>query len=126
VYELLKDTAPAPTAAIMHPRTSVGYAKLADTTGQPMRRPQMIESLPFLSTTGVSITEEEGASGAIASRVYVGHYPHLYVGIRSALRVEVLRELFASNYQFAFLAHLRADVQLAHVESFATLRGIIP
>jgi hypothetical protein len=47
------------------------------------------------------------------------------IGVLSQLRIEVLRELFAGNHQYAFLAHLRADVQLAHPQSFAEIVGVL-
>lgn len=85
----------------------------------------MLEALPFLSTTSVAINDTQGTA-VNASKVYAGYYPDLFVGVRCELRVEVLRERVADNHQYAFVAHLRADVQLAHPESFGMLIGIIP
>jgi hypothetical protein len=48
------------------------------------------------------------------------------LGMRLDARVEALRELLAANYQLAFFVSLRADVQFAHLESFAQIEGIIP
>ena len=46
---------------------------------------------------------------------------------RLALAVAgLLRERFAENMQYGFLAHLRMDVAVAHPESFCKLIGIIP
>src|SRR5688572_1725037 len=45
------------------------------------------------------------------------------IGIRTSLRIEVLRELHAGNMQYGFLAHLRAAVRLAHPESFSIVTG---
>ena len=36
------------------------------------------------------------------------------------------KERYVDNFQFAFLAFLRADVQLAHAESFSMVERIIP
>lgn len=123
--ESLLDNAPAPNAAIMHPRTETAFAKLKDTTNQPMARPQMLASLPFLSTTSVEINEVQGTSSN-ASRIYTGFFPDLFLGIRSQLQIVVARERFVDAWQFAFVAVLRADVQLAHPESFSMQVGIIP
>lgn len=125
IFENQLDNAQAPTAAIMHPRTQTALAKLKDTTNQPLAAPPMIEGLPFLSTTGISITDTQGTS-TNASRLYVGNFADLFIGVRSELRVEVLRERFGEFHQYGFIAHLRADVQLAHPESFAQVIGIIP
>lgn len=126
LYENMLDNAPGATAAIMHPRTEVAFAKLKDSQNQPLQRPPMVANLPFLSTTGVEINETQGSSGAIASRIYAGHYPHLLIGVRTSLRVEILKELFAGNHQYGFIAHLRADIAVEHPESFSMLVGIIP
>lgn len=128
VYEILRDNAPAPTAAIMNPRTEVAFSKLLDSTYQPLRRPPMIETLPFLSTTGIPITDATDASPETTngSKVLVGYFPHALVGIRSSLRIEILKERFAEFLQYGFVAHVRMDVQVEHAESFAELHHIIP
>jgi len=55
-----------------------------------------------------------------------GDFSQLFVGIRSELRVEVLRERFADNLQYGFLAWMRADIALAHAESFQQVTDILP
>ena len=50
----------------------------------------------------------------------------MIVGIRHNTIVEVLRERYADNFQFGFLAHTRVDVQVEHPESFAMISGISP
>jgi HK97 family phage major capsid protein len=47
------------------------------------------------------------------------------IGLRSSLRIEVLKERYAEYHQYAFIAHMRGDVQLAHKASFCRLKGII-
>ena len=42
------------------------------------------------------------------------------------MRIEVLRERYADNLQYGFLAYLRADVAVTHAASFGKLIGIIP
>ena len=44
--------------------------------------------------------------------------------IRSSLRVEISRELFAANHQVVFIAHLRADVVAERNAHFTKLTGI--
>ena len=49
------------------------------------------------------------------------------IGIRNRLRIEVLKERYADNFpNSAFVAHMRADVQLALPKSFGRLIGITP
>jgi hypothetical protein len=42
------------------------------------------------------------------------------------MTVEVARELFRSNYQYAFFSHLRFDMQVTHPQSFGRLICVIP
>lgn len=114
-----------PTAAIMAPRTSTTISKFKDTTTQPLVRPQALANLPFLATTQIPVDETQGTSGD-ASRIITGHFPELWIGTRRSLRIEVLKERYAENFQYGLLAFLRADVQLAHAESFCQIVGIIP
>lgn len=113
------------TGLIMAPRTSTAYAKLKDSTGQPLRKPEAISTLPFMTTTIVPINQTQG-SASNASCVIAGDFTQMFIGVRTELRIELLRELFAENHQYAFVAHMRADVQLVTPESFAVLKGIIP
>lgn len=114
-----------PTAAIMAPRTLIAFDKLKDTTNQPMRRPVSIESLPFLAGTSMPVNETQGTA-VNASTIIVGNFAELLLGFRNQLRIEVLKERYAENLQYGFIAHLRVDVQLAHPASFVKLIGILP
>lgn len=89
--------------SIMAPRTKADLAKLVDTTGQSLRKPQSIESLPMRATTQVPV-DETYMTRSDATRIITGDF---FVGIRSELRVEVLKERFADNLQYGFLAWLR-------------------
>ena len=71
------------------------------------------------------ITETQGTA-TDASTILVSNWSRLLIGIRSDVRVDVLKERHADNYQFEFLVHMRADVAVEHAESFAELIGVIP
>ena len=114
-----------PTAAIMAPRTATAIAKLKDTTNQPLRRPEALVNLPFLQTTRIPINETQGTA-TNASRIIVGNYAELMIGMRTSLRIEILKERYAEYLQYGFLAYLRADVQLVHPASFCQVVGVIP
>ncbi len=115
-----------PAAAIVAPRTLTKSAKLKDTLGQPMRKPDLIANLPFLATTGVPITQTQGTSGAIASEAIVGDFTQLMFGLRTSLRIQLLHERFlGDNMQLGFLADLRLDVALRHPASFCEVVGIL-
>jgi len=123
---MLAANANEPTAAIMAPRTATEFDELVDTTGQPLQRPRSIENLPFLSTTLVPTDDGEEAPAEVPSSVFVGDYSQLWIGIRTAFRLEVLREMFADTMQIAFLAHLRADIQVAQPKAFVEIPGFLP
>lgn len=111
--------------AILAPRTNIALAKLKDDNKQPLQIPPALRNVRFLPTTKVPVNETQGGASN-ASRVVLGDYSQCWIGMRLEARVEVLRELLAANYQLAFLVHLRADVQFAHLESFCQITGIIP
>jgi HK97 family phage major capsid protein len=121
---MLDANAQMPTAAIMPPRTWAKIGKLKDTTNQPLVRPGIISDLPLLHTTSLPVNETQGTSN-VASRIILGHYPELYIGVRSEMRVELLKERYADFLQYAFLVHLRADVALAHAASFSQVIGVL-
>jgi len=112
-------------ALIMAPRTHRVFAGLADTTGQPLRRPFSIENIPFLETSQVPIDQTQGTAGN-ASSIYLGDFADLVIGVRSRLQVEVLKERYADNMQVGFLIHLRADIQAWREQSLCRIVGIIP
>lgn len=112
-----------PTAVILAPRTNKEVNLLKSSTFEPLPRPKAIENLPFLVTSKLPITETQGTSNA-ASRAVMGYFPDVLIGIRSQLRIEILREKFADKLQYGILAHLRADVAVAHAANFCNIVGI--
>jgi HK97 family phage major capsid protein len=120
---LLDDNAPDPTAALISNREWATLAKLEDSTGQSLRRPPAIEDLPFLTTSAIPTNLGGGTNESLA---FVGYFPDLILGMRSELQIEVLKELYAGQHQYAFVAHLRLDTGVFHDESFARLLGITP
>jgi HK97 family phage major capsid protein len=126
VYEMESDNSESPTGMVMHPRTRQTIAKLKDTTNQPLAIPPVLTSIPQLVTTSVPITQVQGTSGSVCSTIVMGDFKQLMFGVRQELRVDIARDRFIENLQYAFVAHLRADIAVAHPESFAKLIGILP
>ncbi len=112
-----------PTACIISPRTNKQISLLKDTLNQPLRRPEGLANLPFLVTSKLPINEVQGGSSA-ASRAVMGYFPDVLFGIRSALQIEILREKYADKLQYGILAHLRADVAVAHAANFCNIVGL--
>jgi HK97 family phage major capsid protein len=122
---LADNNAQPTTAMIMAPRTAASLSKLQDQVDQPLRRPDSLVGLPFFPTTQVGVTDVvTDTTHSDASRVYAGAWPDLVIGLRSEMRVEVLRERFIDYYQVGFLAHMRLDIALYHEKSFAQLINI--
>lgn len=58
------------------------------------------------------------------SEVYTGDWDKLLIGMRTELSIRFLQERFIDNLQYAFLAHPRADVQLAQPAAFVVDTGL--
>ena len=111
-----------PNAHIVAPRTVTSLSKLKNTAGDYLAPPAGM--LPMLATNQVPANLTVGTSSD-ASEVYTGQWDQLMVGIRTSFRLEFLRERFlADNLQYAFLAYMRADVQLAQPAAFVVDRGV--
>lgn len=117
--------APAVTAFCENPRTTRDVGLLVDSTGQPLMKPNLIEQIPVLSTTSIPTTDEQGSSGAVASRIYAGYWPYLIWGVRHALTVEVNRSTYASEYQLQVIATMRGDWQISYPEGFCVIDGVL-
>lgn len=113
------------TALCMAPRTKYALANLQDTTNQPMQAPALVSQVPILSSTNFPVDETQGTA-TDASTILLGDFSRCLIGVRSELRIEVLRERYADNYQFGILAAMRADVAVEQPASFVELIGITP
>jgi HK97 family phage major capsid protein len=114
-----------PNAQVQAPRTETSLSKLKEaTTNAYLRPPATLDGIPRLNTKQVPINLTVGTS-TDCSEIYTAQWDQLMVGIRTDLRIEFLRERFLSdNLQYAFLAYLRADVQLAQPTAFVVDTGI--
>lgn len=123
LYEIWVDNGADPTGMVMHPRTLQTIAKFKEGgTLSPLVMPPVLASIPIYRTTGLSITLAPGT----ATSIVLGDFSQLIIGMRTALRIEILRETFMGNLQVGFVAYLRADIGLQHPESFCKLTGIVP
>jgi HK97 family phage major capsid protein len=104
---------------VMAPRTYATIGKLKNTLTDPLGVPPVLSGIPMEQTTAVSITESTDKS-----TLYLGDWTQLLLGIRTQVRVELLRERFVDNLQYGWVAYLRADVALAHPAAFGRLISI--
>jgi HK97 family phage major capsid protein len=114
-----------PSGWMVAPRTSQFYAGLADTTNQPLNPPQPVGELSRFVTAQVPTNITQGTS-TDTSEIYVGDWRDLLVGIRLGIQLRLLTERYADSGQYAWRVFLRADVQLAHPESFVVITGVRP
>jgi HK97 family phage major capsid protein len=113
-----------PNAVVMSPRTKDDLSIFADSTGQPLQMPPAISTVEILDTTSISDAFTVG-SGTTCSEAYVGNWSNLLIGLRDQIRIELLPQLYAANYQVGFLAHIRADIGVARTNSFWKIKGIL-
>lgn len=109
------------TAYILSPRDEGQLAGLTATDGQPLSVPPAIANVPLLTTSKVPTNLGTDTDESV---ILAGDWSRLMVGVRSEIRIEILRERYADNLQYGFLAHLRADVAAEHEAAFTKLSGI--
>ena len=121
--ELLSANTPMPTAAIMSPRSLVKLGALSDSTGQPLRRPEMLSGMTMLSTSAVPNNLTVGTS-TDCSEIYIGDFTKLAFMMREQVSIQVAKEVFATTGEIGFVCHVRADVVLTHPACFAVVTGV--
>ncbi|MCH7229600.1 phage major capsid protein [Glycomyces sp. L485] len=86
--QLVRDANGEPVVRIDSPRTAGQYAKLADTTGQPLQPPAEVAALRHLVSTQTPVDLGTGSDESVS---VVGNFGSAFVmlGIRSSFRVEV-------------------------------------
>jgi HK97 family phage major capsid protein len=122
---ILGADAPTPTAAIVHPRTAVGFASLVDSTGQPLQRPDMLRDLRMITSSQVPVNLTVGGS-TDCSDAYIGDFTKAIFMVREFFSVQRLDEAFATNGQVGFIAHARLDFALEYPAAFSVVTGIRP
>jgi HK97 family phage major capsid protein len=121
--KILSNNALGVSAFVMSPRDEGTLAGLVDTTNQPLRIPPAIANVPMLTSTSVP-TDLGSDSPPAESTILAGWFAHLLIGMRSNIRIEVLRERYADTLQYGFIAHLRADIAVEQPKAFCAITGI--
>ena len=109
----------------MHPREMATLANLADSTGQPLQRPPLLESLGLFQTSQIPTNLTVGTSSD-TSEIYVGDFNQFVFYLREGISVQLASELFAGKGQVGFFCHARVDVAAMYPQAFAVLKGIRP
>lgn len=114
---------PLPNAVIGAPRSVISLAGLVDTTGQPIRKPELLQNLPILHTSQIPVNLTVG-TGKDCSELYVGDFRGMYFLLRENVSIQLLRETFASTGEIGFACHVRADVVIPYPQTFAVVKGV--
>ncbi|MGV9870141.1 phage major capsid protein [Rhodococcus koreensis] len=110
-----------PTAHIAAPRTATSLGKLKDTQGNYLTPPAQL--LPILPSNQVPTNLAVGTS-TDCSEIYTGAWSFLGIGLRTNFEIRFLQERYADTQQVAFLAHLRADVQVLQPKAITIDTGV--
>jgi len=111
---------PQPNAIIMSSREDETIALFADTTGQPLRRPDALAQLKFVPSAQIEFDSDD------AAEMYLGNFPMATSYFREQLSVQRLNELYAGNGQVGFACHARVDFAAAYPAAFCKITGVIP
>jgi HK97 family phage major capsid protein len=130
-YDFLSDAAGVimgnnfiPSGIIYAPRTHVALAKVRETAtgGAYLQPPALLAPRYFTKTVPITLTV---GSSSDCSYVFSGDWSQLLLGIRTELRIDVLKEaLMTAAGQYAYVAWMRADIQLAQPSAFVVDRGV--
>lgn len=124
LQHILDADGPMPTACIMSPRTRLRFAGLKDSTGQPLRTPEMLDPVKMLHTSQIPNDLTVGAV-TDCSEIYMGDFTRFAIGMRENVSVQVMNEAYADKGQIGFMCHARLDVALLYPKAFAILTGIL-
>lgn len=121
---LIKEAnAPAPNTAIVSTREDETIALFADTTGQPLRRPDALADWKFLTSSQIPVNLTVGTS-TDCSEIYVGDFGMFSYFIREGISVQLLNELYAATGEVGFVCHTRVDVAAMYPKAFAVITGV--
>ena len=84
--------------------------------------PRALEGVQMLHTTAMPT---DGGAGT-ESQIIAGDFSQILMGVRSSIRVEVLRERFMDTLQFGLICHARIDFAAARESAFTVLDGVVP
>jgi HK97 family phage major capsid protein len=110
-------------AHVVAPRSVTSLGKLKEATTNAYMAPPA-GTLPIYATKSVPITLTTGTS-TDTSYIFTADWSQLLIGIRTDFTLRFLGERYlADNLQYAFLAYLRADVQVAQPTAFVVDTGV--
>lgn len=110
-------------AVVMASRDENTLAGLVASDGQPLQMPRALDGVRMLHTTALPTN---GGVGENESQIICGDFEQMLIGVRTGIRVEILRERFMDNLQFGLVCHARIDFAAARPGAFTVLDGVVP
>jgi HK97 family phage major capsid protein len=120
-YYAVKAKNENPSAFVSNDKLVQQYNSLYDTTNQPLRKPPVIENVPWLTTNMIG-SFTQGTMTSRATDLFCGDFSQVLVGQRLDFTVRILQERYAELGQVGILSHWRGDVQLARYNALACYR----
>ena len=114
---------PAPTAAIMAPRSLTTLGGQLDTTGQPIEIPPLLRDVRMIVTSQIPTDLTVGASED-CSELYLGTFENLVFTLRESPSIQLLDQLYAGTGEIGFMCHARVDVAVLRPSVFAIVTGV--
>jgi HK97 family phage major capsid protein len=111
-----------PNAVLWSPTIAKFYAKVYDTTNQPLRQPPVLDQLRFLNTNQIPASFTQGTSTTNMTDVFAGDFSQLIIGQRLGFTVQTLTERYAELGQIGIIAHWRGDIGLTRPRAFSVYR----
>lgn len=108
-----------PNAFVMTPGAAITLASLKEaTTNAYLQPPDLIKNFPRYTTTSIPSNITKG-TGTALTEVYHGDFKQLLIGLRTALSLQTLHELYRVTGQVGIIARFRADVGVEHGPAFS-------
>ena len=108
-------------SAFFSPTGWAQLASFADTTGQPLNKPELLKPVRFFNPTTLVL---ETYDTNTTTKMFLGDFSKLIVGFQGLFNI-TLDQTRAHHLETEFLVHLRMDAQATHENAFSQITGIL-
>jgi hypothetical protein len=81
--------------------------------------------MSFKESSKIPINQTQGASGAVASSIFLGNYNSLVMGVRLGMEVG-FTPIAADTLKYSIFCAFRGDFVAENEASLGVIKGIIP
>lgn len=122
----VRDANEEPNAQIMSDRTLRTLSLLPASDGSYIQPPSYLDDITRYTTSQVPNDLTVGTA-TTTSDLFTGDWSKLLIGVRSELRIFVLKERFLPDSgQIGFVAHWRGDFAVTRPAAFDVVTGVMP